>query len=91
MTVSDAPGRFGEYGGRYVPEVLVAALQELEEAYQHHRLRRRHSPGRDDRGYDVRCVVKPVRVVEEQDDDHCRHSHNDYWLHRSSADWLEPV
>jgi tryptophan synthase beta chain len=33
MTVSDTPGRFGEYGGRYVPEVLVAALQELEEAY----------------------------------------------------------
>jgi tryptophan synthase beta chain len=33
MTASDAPGRFGEYGGRYVPEVLVAALQELEEAY----------------------------------------------------------
>ncbi|MBW2541991.1 MAG: tryptophan synthase subunit beta [Deltaproteobacteria bacterium] len=27
------PGHFGEYGGRYVPEVLIAALQELEEAY----------------------------------------------------------
>ncbi len=33
MTVADFPGRFGEYGGRYVPEVLIAALQELEEAY----------------------------------------------------------
>jgi tryptophan synthase beta chain len=33
MTVTDVPGRFGEYGGRYVPEVLIAALQELEEAY----------------------------------------------------------
>jgi tryptophan synthase beta chain len=33
MTVADVPGRFGEYGGRYVPEVLIAALQELEEAY----------------------------------------------------------
>jgi len=33
MTVTDVPGRFGEYGGRYVPEVLVAALEELEEAY----------------------------------------------------------
>jgi tryptophan synthase beta chain len=30
---SDAPGHFGEYGGRYVPETLVAALDELEEAY----------------------------------------------------------
>ena len=28
-----APGRFGPYGGRYVPETLVAALAELEAAY----------------------------------------------------------
>src|SRR5512133_4405491 len=27
------PGRFGPYGGRYVPETLVAALKELEAAY----------------------------------------------------------
>ena len=27
------PGHFGAYGGRYVPETLVAALDELEEAY----------------------------------------------------------
>jgi tryptophan synthase beta chain len=33
MSVTDVPGRFGEYGGRYVPEVLIAALDELEEAY----------------------------------------------------------
>src|SRR5438270_6085977 len=26
-------GRFGEYGGRYVPETLMAALEELEAAY----------------------------------------------------------
>ncbi|MGB7189586.1 MAG: pyridoxal-phosphate dependent enzyme, partial [Acidobacteriaceae bacterium] len=26
-------GRFGPYGGRYVPETLVAALDELEHAY----------------------------------------------------------
>ena len=26
-------GRFGAYGGRYVPETLVAALEELEHAY----------------------------------------------------------
>lgn len=29
----DAHGRFGPYGGRYVPETLMAALGELEEAY----------------------------------------------------------
>ena len=27
------PGRFGVYGGRYVPETLMAALEELEAAY----------------------------------------------------------
>src|SRR5438876_10439037 len=27
------PGRFGVYGGRYVPETLVAALDELEHEY----------------------------------------------------------
>ena len=28
-----APGRFGPYGGRYVPETLMAALEELERTY----------------------------------------------------------
>ena len=28
------PGRFGVYGGRYVPETLVAALMELEREYE---------------------------------------------------------
>src|SRR3954469_15393448 len=30
----EVPGRFGAYGGRYVPETLVAALEELEAAYE---------------------------------------------------------
>ncbi len=30
---ADEHGHFGEYGGRYVPETLVAALDELREAY----------------------------------------------------------
>jgi tryptophan synthase beta chain len=29
----DSRGRFGPYGGRYVPETLVAPLEELERAY----------------------------------------------------------
>ena len=29
----DARGRFGPYGGRFVPETLMAALEELERAY----------------------------------------------------------
>ncbi|MBC8245869.1 MAG: tryptophan synthase subunit beta [Verrucomicrobia bacterium] len=32
-TLPDANGRFGEYGGRYVPETLMHPLQELEEEY----------------------------------------------------------
>ncbi len=32
-TLRDARGRFGPFGGRYVPETLVPALEELEEAY----------------------------------------------------------
>src|SRR5215472_14851591 len=31
--VPDARGRFGVYGGRYVPETLMAPLEELERAY----------------------------------------------------------
>ena len=27
-------GKFGKYGGRFVPEVLMAAITELEEAYE---------------------------------------------------------
>ncbi len=30
----NALGRFGEFGGRYVPETLVAALDELAEEYE---------------------------------------------------------
>ncbi len=32
-TAQAAAGRFGAYGGRYVPETLMAALEELERAY----------------------------------------------------------
>ena len=31
--VRNTAGRFGAYGGRYVPETLMAALQELDKAY----------------------------------------------------------
>ncbi len=30
----DARGRFGPYGGKFVPEILMTALAELESAYQ---------------------------------------------------------
>ncbi|KKM08819.1 tryptophan synthase subunit beta [Clostridiales bacterium PH28_bin88] len=34
MTLPDANGRFGAYGGRFVPETLMPALEELARAYQ---------------------------------------------------------
>ncbi len=33
MTVPDASGHFGPYGGRFIPEALVAALDQLTEAH----------------------------------------------------------
>jgi len=37
-TQPDATGHFGSYGGRFVPEVLMAPLEELEKAYLDARL-----------------------------------------------------
>jgi tryptophan synthase beta chain len=37
MTFVEVPERFGPYGGRYVPEVLIPALDELTEAWSHAR------------------------------------------------------
>jgi tryptophan synthase beta chain len=34
VDIEKAVGRFGPYGGRYVPETLMAALQELEREYE---------------------------------------------------------
>jgi tryptophan synthase beta chain len=39
-SVPDAQGRFGQYGGRYVPETLMHPLQQLEEEYH----RAQHDP-----------------------------------------------
>ena len=37
MKLPDKQGHFGQFGGRYVPETLMPALLELEEAYNHYR------------------------------------------------------
>jgi len=34
LSSASVPGRFGVYGGRYVPETLMAALLELDAAYE---------------------------------------------------------
>ena len=36
-SVPDRLGRFGIYGGKYVPETLMPALAELETAYEQYR------------------------------------------------------
>ncbi|MBD2253398.1 tryptophan synthase subunit beta [Nostoc parmelioides] len=41
VQVPDIQGRFGRFGGKYVPETLMPALAELETAYQKYR----HDPG----------------------------------------------
>ena len=36
MTMNSENGRFGEFGGQYVPEALMNAVLELQEAYEHY-------------------------------------------------------
>lgn len=31
-------GRYGEYGGQYVPETLMNAVHEVEEAYEKYKM-----------------------------------------------------
>jgi tryptophan synthase beta chain len=33
MTIPDATGHFGRYGGRFVPEALVVAIDDLTAAF----------------------------------------------------------
>jgi tryptophan synthase beta chain len=37
MRFPDKKGHFGQFGGRYVPETLMPALLELEQAYSHYK------------------------------------------------------
>jgi tryptophan synthase beta chain len=51
-------GRFGPYGGRYVPETLMPALAELEQTYLRARRNRRFQAELD--GYLARYVGRPT-------------------------------
>ena len=35
--MSESKGRFGRHGGQYIPETLMNAVNELEEAYNHYK------------------------------------------------------
>ncbi len=48
QAVSPPAGRFGPYGGRYVPETLMAALEELEREYEKARRDRKFHQRLDD-------------------------------------------
>ena len=37
MTTRTLPPKFGPYGGQFVPETLMPALEELEQTYLHYR------------------------------------------------------
>ncbi len=37
MDMEKRKGRYGEYGGQYIPETLVPAVQEVERAYEHYK------------------------------------------------------
>ena len=47
--VPDHAGRYGEFGGRYVPETLIAALDQLADQYE----QARHDPDFQDRLSDL--------------------------------------
>ena len=47
-------GRFGAYGGRYVPETLMAALEELEAAY---------AEAKDDPAFQAELNVYRMRLL----------------------------
>ena len=61
FSAPDARGRFGPYGGRYVPETLIPALDELTEAYAEART----DPGfQDALDHDLREYVgRPSRLT----------------------------
>ncbi len=60
--VPDKKGHFGVYGGRYVPETLMAALDELEMAYA--RARRDRSFGSELSHYLENYAGRPTKLTE---------------------------
>ena len=57
-SLPDAQGYFGPFGGRFVPETLMAALEELERAF--HRARRDPAFRRELTGYLRRYAGRPT-------------------------------
>ena len=60
-TVPDATGHFGPYGGMYVPETLMAPLQELAREYE--KARRDHKFQQELAYYLRDYVGRPTRCI----------------------------
>ena len=58
----DRRGYFGEFGGKYVPETLMAALDEFEAAYR--KLRRDKSFARELDSFLANYVGRPTPLSE---------------------------
>lgn len=64
MSLPNASGHFGIFGGRYVPETLMRALNELERAYR--QLRRDPSFRKELRHWLVTYAGRPTPLYEAQ-------------------------
>ena len=64
-TLPDRAGYFGQFGGRYVPETLMAALDEFEGAYK--KLRRDRDFKKELDGYLTNYVGRPTPLTEAED------------------------
>jgi tryptophan synthase beta chain len=64
-TLPDRAGYFGQFGGRYVPETLMAALDEFEGAYK--KLRRDRDFKKELEGYLANYVGRPTPLTEAED------------------------
>jgi tryptophan synthase beta chain len=58
----DSNGHFGPYGGRYVPETLIKACEELTEAY--HKIRKDSKFHEELRGYLETYAGRPTPLYE---------------------------
>jgi tryptophan synthase beta chain len=64
-TLPDRAGYFGQFGGRYVPETLMAALDEFESAYK--KLRRDREFKKELERLLVDYVGRPTALTEAED------------------------
>ena len=65
--MTNPKGRFGVHGGQYIPETLMNAVIELEEAYNHYKNDPEFQPGADRAVQRIRRTALPA-VLRGEDD-----------------------